>query len=951
MYHERRTDTGSQRTEATPHSCARPGSPIKQIVDGLIGNPGFAAKLVSQYGNNAGFTESFFELLVNSHTAFSEGQTESKTMGFYLTHNAAIRQALLMNNTTLIPDMIQSYRPTLENCVTPSFDYNMLLPLIAESNDSIKTLFIYHLVDTSSQSQMLTMLSHFGLSYSTVTASTFASEMKTKLSRMSSRDQESAFTSVYTSAAFSGVYDSTVKRILNDSLYVYKSYSGISFGKLEMHLKEKVVENGDNAVLETYYDGLPTDILYTSSTLQERVAVVYEDETLPLMDAFILEGDAGGTLAAALEKVAGMSPGMFAMGWANISPADAVDINLIMLPVMEKEKFFLAEHHLYGSSRLGIKKYWPNQYLFEWDKSQTTSWNGTQFENVELASHRPWYSQAHNQMISTYATVPWGNAQNDRMSSERVLGLKQYELTNHLGNVMSVVLDKVTESPKANATTFPAEVDKRASLSAAYDYYPFGMLMPGRYAEDESVQCTHITKTRYESQMLQVVDLPLAQTADLAVFSPNQLTQLSIVNSTTGSYMKAEKSSTANGNTEFFTIFNAQSINQEVKIVTNISNLGTNALTVSLYQQDGNADWQLLDNQTLASTSELNLTGTTTSMNPLKVVWSSYNGTFKVSGVKYIVKDLYAVSYQEEICNTDDDFKGDYRFGFNGQEKDNEVKGIGNSLSFQYRIYDSRLGKFLSVDPLFASYPWNSTYAFAENRVIDGVDLEGLEFSPAGKSGMGRDGTAVVTMRNADLIIEEQNRPLQFKYVPPPVIKQGGYEGSEAGIRNKANVENASGLVPGGTIGIKWLKGEEITKSDYAWEAAGLIPVGKIFKAASPLVKGLIKEAGIATKEIIVLTKTGSRVDALKVAKEFAGDLGTDFITKSGKVAGQEGRIVGLQTADKTRGWRIDFDPKTNEAHYNWWNGKEKGKVIFNGDQKQVDNLIDQLSKTYNKTD
>ncbi len=70
----------------------------------------------------------------------------------------------------------------------------------------------------------------------------------------------------------------------------------------------------------------------------------------------------------------------------------------------------------------------------------------------------------------------------------------------------------------------------------------------------------------------------------------------------------------------------------------------------------------------------------------------------------------------------------DYRFGFNGQEKDNEIKGIGNSLSFKYRIYDSRLGKFLSVDPLEKEYPWNSTYAFAENRVIDGRDLEGAEW-------------------------------------------------------------------------------------------------------------------------------------------------------------------------------------------------------------------------------
>ncbi len=68
------------------------------------------------------------------------------------------------------------------------------------------------------------------------------------------------------------------------------------------------------------------------------------------------------------------------------------------------------------------------------------------------------------------------------------------------------------------------------------------------------------------------------------------------------------------------------------------------------------------------------------------------------------------------------------RFGFNGQEKDNEVKGIGNSFSFKYRIYDSRLGKFLSVDPLSKEYPWNSSYAFAENCPISGIDLEGAEY-------------------------------------------------------------------------------------------------------------------------------------------------------------------------------------------------------------------------------
>ncbi|MCP4122892.1 MAG: hypothetical protein GY751_14165 [Bacteroidetes bacterium] len=58
---------------------------------------------------------------------------------------------------------------------------------------------------------------------------------------------------------------------------------------------------------------------------------------------------------------------------------------------------------------------------------------------------------------------------------------------------------------------------------------------------------------------------------------------------------------------------------------------------------------------------------------------------------------------------------------------DDEVKGDCNSLAFKYRIHDPRLGRFLSVDPLASSYPWNSTYAFAENSVISGIDLEGME--------------------------------------------------------------------------------------------------------------------------------------------------------------------------------------------------------------------------------
>jgi len=71
-----------------------------------------------------------------------------------------------------------------------------------------------------------------------------------------------------------------------------------------------------------------------------------------------------------------------------------------------------------------------------------------------------------------------------------------------------------------------------------------------------------------------------------------------------------------------------------------------------------------------------------------------------------------------------------YRYGFNGKENDNEVKGEGNQQDYGMRIYDPRLGKFLSVDPLIKSYPWYTPYQFAGNKPIWCIDLDGLEDIP-----------------------------------------------------------------------------------------------------------------------------------------------------------------------------------------------------------------------------
>jgi RHS repeat-associated protein len=74
-----------------------------------------------------------------------------------------------------------------------------------------------------------------------------------------------------------------------------------------------------------------------------------------------------------------------------------------------------------------------------------------------------------------------------------------------------------------------------------------------------------------------------------------------------------------------------------------------------------------------------------------------------------------------------------YRYGFQGQEKDDEIKGgSGNSLNYTFRMHDPRVGRFFAVDPLTHKYPHYTPYSFSGNKVIQFVELEGLEEGVSG---------------------------------------------------------------------------------------------------------------------------------------------------------------------------------------------------------------------------
>lgn len=76
-----------------------------------------------------------------------------------------------------------------------------------------------------------------------------------------------------------------------------------------------------------------------------------------------------------------------------------------------------------------------------------------------------------------------------------------------------------------------------------------------------------------------------------------------------------------------------------------------------------------------------------------------------------------------------------YRYGFQGQEKEDEFKGSGNSYTTELRQYDARIGRWLSFDPE-DQYP--SPYTGFGNNPLNGIDEDGGFFEELKNWAVGR---------------------------------------------------------------------------------------------------------------------------------------------------------------------------------------------------------------------
>ncbi|GEM_PF-5961306 len=347
-----------------------------------------------------------------------------------------------------------------------------------------------------------------------------------------------------------------------------------------------------------------------------------------------------------------------------------------------EQRLTLAEHHIYGSSRIGIRR------------------DTTQLAEVRFATD----SIRSSGSIGLDSIIATSNPGLDSIRCSRHLGYKNYELTNHLGNVLAISLDRRLYAESGGSFSHWAP-----DVSQANDYYPFGMMVPNRnYSRSTIMEDRVYTITSYEKDLVEhnfdsSVSGWTAPNGAVLTIGAEQL----------------EVSTTEEGDAIFFNY--STTINSKYKFYVTLDQGDCDSVLIRV-QEIPLSLKEARGVQTGTHEFEFTATTSTTRLRLLRKQLTS-DGTLKfyVDHVKLVeVRDtLYNDTVQVVTRNG-------YRYAFNGMELDDEMKGRGSSYDFGERIHDPRIARFLSIDPLWKEYSDWSPYLFSGNTPTRFIDYEGM---------------------------------------------------------------------------------------------------------------------------------------------------------------------------------------------------------------------------------
>ncbi len=135
---------------------------------------------------------------------------------------------------------------------------------------------------------------------------------------------------------------------------------------------------------------------------------------------------------------------------------------------------------------------------------------------------------------------------------------------------------------------------------------------------------------------------------------------------------------------------------------------------------------------------------------------------------------------------------------------DNEVSGNGNSYDFGARMYNSRLGRWLSVDPLANKYPNWTPYHFCKNNAISRIDPDGRDdiyYNSKGEKSKTIDRSWVFELFAGDrsFIKNESGKAFRLTNQALDVVKNGNFKGFESNWENSGSKTGFKSLLKNAT--------------------------------------------------------------------------------------------------------------------------------------------------------
>ena len=221
----------------------------------------------------------------------------------------------------------------------------------------------------------------------------------------------------------------------------------------------------------------------------------------------------------------------------------------------------------------------------------------------------------------------------------------------------------------------------------------FSMLMPGRYTQDTSTQCATINQTVY-------VPITTTYPSGMSAMTPVRIGD-NATYSTEDDAIAISLSPAMYGTGAKISIPHS-SVNQVNALDFGVSYISSGASFVAQLFEYNIDDTVLLADALLDRDGEFSLTYSPKGSGILGLSITSRfgppatSGSITLGGFVTVITGYEAQQVTMTICNEGDD---KYRFGFNGQEKTNEIAGVGNHNTAMFWEYDTRLGRRWNKDP------------------------------------------------------------------------------------------------------------------------------------------------------------------------------------------------------------------------------------------------------------